>query len=148
MSIWRNINPAGAIGDFIAVWRSAGRMRWRFTLLAIAVSGTLFSMIVREEERIEPRPPEIIYITSWHANRSEAEILASNAANQVRQKQLAAEQAKRDLKVKNIYKAIGRASGMDVDAIDRQAQADQAASAAGAAKSTAGGAKSTVPKQL
>jgi len=142
MSIWRNINPAGAIGDFIAVWRSAGRMRWRFMLLAIMASGTLFSLIVSEEERIEPRPPEIFYITSWHANRSEAEILASNAANQVRQKRLAAEQAQRDLEVKNIYKAIGRASGMDVDAIDRQAQADQAASAAAAA------AKNAAPKQL
>ncbi|MDP9056445.1 MAG: hypothetical protein M3N34_03820 [Pseudomonadota bacterium] len=135
MTIWRNINPAGAIGDFIAVWRGAGRMRWRFMLLAIAVSGTLFSMVVSEEDRIEPRPPEIIYITSWHANRSEAEILASNAANHIRQKQLAAEQAKRELEVKNIYKALGRASGMDVDAIDRQAQAEQAASAAAAARS-------------
>ena len=132
MSIWRNVNPTGAIADFIAVWRSAGRMRWRFMLLALVVSGILFSGIVREEERIEPRPPQIDYITSWRADRSEAEILATNAANQRRQKQLAAEQAARDEKVKNIYKAIGRASGMDVDAIERQAKADAAASAAAA----------------
>ncbi len=130
MSIWRNVNPTGAIADFIAVWRSAGQMRWRFVLLAIVVSGILFSLIVREEQRIEPRPPEINYITSWRADRSQAEILTSNAANQRRQQWLAAEQAKRDLEVKNIYKAIGRASGMDVDAIDRQATAEQAASAA------------------
>jgi hypothetical protein len=137
MAVWKNINPGGAVADFLAVWRSAGRMRWRFMLLAIAVSGTLFSLLVREEYRIEPRPPEIIYITSWRADRSEAEILASNAANQRRQKQLAAEQAQRDEEVKNIYKAIGRASGMDVDAIDRQAKAEQAASAAAAAKNPA-----------
>ncbi len=137
MSIWRNINPTGAIGDFIAVWRSAGRMRWRFALLAIAVSGTLLSLVAREEERIEPRPPHIEYITSWRADRSEAEILASNAANARRQKQLAADQAKRDEEVRNIYKAIGRASGMDVDAIERQAKADAAASAAAAAAKTA-----------
>jgi hypothetical protein len=134
MSIWRNINPTGAIGDFIAVWRGAGRMRWRFALLALAASGTVLSLIVREEARIEPRPPHIDYITSWRADRSEAEILSSNAANERRQKQLAAEQAKRDEEVKNIYKAIGRASGMDVDAIERQAKADSAASAAAAAK--------------
>ena len=137
MAVWKNINPGGAVADFLAVWRSAGRMRWRFMLLAIAVSGTLFSLLVREEYRIEPRPPEIIYITSWRADRSEAEILASNAANQRRQKQLAAEQAQRDEEVKNLYKAIGRASGMDVDAIDRQAKAEQAASAAAAAKNPA-----------
>lgn len=134
MPNWKNINPTGAIADFIAVWRSAGRMRWRFALLAIVVSGTLFSLITREEERIEPRPPEVIYITSWRADRGEAEILASNAANQRRQKQLAAEQARRDELVKNIYKEIGRASGMDVDAIERQAKADDAASAAAAAR--------------
>jgi len=134
MSIWKNINPGGAIADFIAVWRLAGRLRWRFMALAIVVSGTLFSLVVREEERIEPRPPEITYITSWRADRSEAEILSSNAANQRRQTQLAAEQAKRDALVKNIYKAIGRASGMDVDAIDRQAQSEAAAAAAAAAK--------------
>ncbi len=127
------MNPTGAIADFIAVWRSAGRMRWRFVLLAMGVSGTLLSLVVREEERIEPRPPEINYITSWRADRGEAEILSSNATNRKRQERLAAEQAKRDLEVKNIYKAIGRASGMDVDAIDRQAQAEQAASAAKAA---------------
>lgn len=137
MSIWKNINPTGAIGDFIAVWRDAGRMRWRFVLLAVGVSGTLFSLVVREEERIEQRPPEINYITSWRADRGEAEILRSNAVNHRRQVLLAAEQAKRDLEVKNIYKAIGRASGMDVDAIDRRAKADQAASAAAAAKDSA-----------
>ena len=31
--------------------------------------------------------------------------------------------------MKNIYKAIGRASGMDVDAIERKAKAEAAASA-------------------
>lgn len=135
MSIWRNINPTGALGDFVAVWRSAGRMRWRFALLAIAISATLFSLIVREEHRIEPRPPEVDYITSWRADRSEAEIRASNIANQRRNLRLAAEQAKRDEMVKNIYRSIGRASGMDVDAIDRKAKAEDAASAAAAQKS-------------
>lgn len=137
MSIWRNINPTGAIGDFIAVWRTAGTMRWRFMLLAIAVSGTLFSLVVREEERIEPRPPEINYITSWRADRSGAEIHASNIANQRRNMRLAAEQAQRDEKVRNIYKAIGRASGMDVDGIERKAKAEDAASSAAAAKNPA-----------
>lgn len=132
MSIWRNIKPGGAIADFVAVWRSTGRMRWCFALLAIAMSATLFSLIVREEDRIEPRPPEITYITSWRADRSEAEIHASNVANQRRNARLAAEQAKRDELVKNIYRSIGRASGMDVDAIERKAKAEDAAAAAAA----------------
>ena len=36
--------------------------------------------------------------------------------------------------MRNIYKKIGRASGMDVDAIERKAQADRAAEAASKAQ--------------
>ncbi|MDE2302746.1 MAG: hypothetical protein KGK11_09330 [Sphingomonadales bacterium] len=137
MAFWRNIHPGDAIADFVAVWRSAGRLRWRFLAAAIAVTAALFSLIVRDEHRIEPRPPHIDYITSWHAGRSEAEIRASNARNQQRKEALAAEQARADEELRNIYKAIGRASGMDVDAIEREAKADQAASAAAAAHGAA-----------
>ena len=137
-SYWRNISPVGAIGDFIAVFRQAGGNRLRFALLAIVCSATVFSLIVFEEARIEPRPPEIIYINSWRANRSDAEIRASNLVNQRKKEREAAEQAKRDEEVKHIYKVIGRASGMDVDAIEAKAKADEAAEAkAAAAKSAA-----------
>ena len=36
----------------------------------------------------------------------------------------------RDEEVRQMYRTIGRASGMDVDAIERKAQADRAADAA------------------
>ena len=71
-------------------------------------------------------------ITSWPADRSLAEIKASNIVNQARKDRLAAEQAVRDEKVRNIYKTIGRASGMDVAAIERKAAEDRAAEEAAA----------------
>lgn len=128
-SYWRNINPTGAIGDFVTVFRQARGYRWRFALLAVVCTAMVFSLIVFEEARIEPRPPEIIYINSWRPGRSDAEIHASNLVNQQRKEREAAEQAVRDQQVKDIYKALGRVSGMDVDAIEAKAKADAAAEA-------------------
>ncbi len=128
-SFWKNVRPTGAIADFRAVYKTAGKHRWRFGALAAATTWLIFSLVTHEEARILPRPPAIDYITSWRPNRSDAEIIASNIANQRRKDRLAAEQAKRDDMVRGIYKTLGRVSGMDVDAIDAKAQADDAAEA-------------------
>jgi hypothetical protein len=128
-SYWQHIRPVGAIADFRAVFEGAGRHRWRFMALAAGMTFLVFSLITHEETRIPPRPPHIDYITSWHANRTDAEIIAGNIANEKRKERLAAEQAQRDEMVRGIYKTIGRVSGMDVDAIERQGRADAAADA-------------------
>lgn len=138
MSIWKNVDPVGAIADFRTVFQQAGKNRWRIAALAAAATIGLFSLMFQEEHRILPRPPQITYITSWEAGRSDAEIAASNVANQRYQDQLRAEQAKREEEVREIYKKIGRMSGMDVDEIERKAEAERAAEkAAEAAKSGA-----------
>ena len=131
--MWRDVSPGGAIGDLIAVFRQAGPSRWRMAALAALPPLGIFVVFVNEEMRGKPRPPEVTYITSWHANRSEAEIVASNLANQKRKERLAAEQARREEEVRGIYKTLGRVSGMDVDAIDKQAAAERAAEQARAA---------------
>ncbi len=132
MSYWRNINPTGAIADFRTVFQQAGRNRWRFAFLAALTTLGVFSIMVQENWK-KPRPKaEITYITSWRADRSQAEIIATNIANQKRKEARAAEQAQREEAVRNIYKKIGRASGMDVDGIERQARIDQAAETAAA----------------
>ncbi len=137
MSYWRNINPTGAIADFRTVFEQAGRNRWRFAFLAALTTLGIFSIMMQESWK-KPRPKaEITYITSWRADRSDAEITASNIANQKRKEARAAEQAKREEAVRNIYKTIGRASGMDVAAIELQAQADRAAEAAAKTKADA-----------
>lgn len=140
MSIWKNVDPVGAIADFRTVWNQAGKNRWWIALASAAATIGVFSVMVQEEHRILPRPPKVIYITSWRADRSDAEIIASNKANQVYQDKLRAEQAKRDEEVREIYKKVGRMSGMDVDAIEAKAKAEKAAEDAAKAKSTPQGA--------
>lgn len=128
-SFLRQVNPRGAIRDFAEVWRQAGKNRWRIAALSAAATGAIFSVIAQEGAIGPPIRPTIDYITVWDPHRTDAEILASNIANQKRKERLAAEQAKRDEEVRQIYKSLGRMSGMDVEAIEAQAKAERDAEA-------------------
>ena len=146
-TFFRRVNPRGAISDFVEVWRQAGRNRWRIAALSAASTGAIFSVMM-QEGAIGPIPrPKIDYITVWDPHRTDAEIMASNVENQKRKERLAAEQARRDEEVRQIYKTIGRMSGMDVDAIERKAQADREAEARAKAAATQAAPKATVVSQ-
>jgi hypothetical protein len=137
---WRQVSPRGAIADFREVWRQAGKNRWRIAAVSAACTFAIFSVMWQEEVRGLPPAPKVTYITSWSEHRTDAEIIASNIANQKRKERLAAEQAARDEEVRKIYKTIGAASGMDVEKIEREAQAERAAQEAAR--------KAAVQKQL
>ena len=124
---WRDVNVRSAWGDLRTVIQQAGPHKWRIGLLSAACTAGVFSVMWQEGGRGLPKPPVVTYITSWPANRSEAEIIASNVANQKRKEKLAAEQARREAEVREIYKKIGRYSGMDVDAIEKKAEAERRA---------------------
>ena len=125
--MWRDVSPTGAIGDLITVFRQAGPNRWRFAILAALPPLGILAVFVQEEVRGKQPPPKIDYIVSWPANRTEAEIKADIAANEKRKARFAAEEAKREELRQQLYMSLGRASGMDVDAIKRKADAERAA---------------------
>lgn len=124
---WKDVNPTGMIADFVQVWKQAGHNRWRIAALAAACTFGLFGLMSTQEAKGPHLPPKIIYISTLPAGRSYDEIMAENLANQKRKEAWAAEQARRDKEVREIYKTIGRMSGMDVDRIAREADAEQAA---------------------
>lgn len=125
--MWRDVTPRGAIADFVEVYRQSGRNRWRIGAVSAACTFALFATMWQEEARGPPPPPTITYITTFAPGRTDREIIASNIANQKRKERLAAEQAAREEEVRQIYRTIGRASGMDVDAIEARANAERAA---------------------
>lgn len=125
-SFWRNVNPTGAVGDFAAVWKQAGARRWPFVAMALATTLGVFWVIVQESWKGPPPRPQVVYINSWSADRSDAEIERTNRENQKLQDELAAEQAAREEKVKDIYRTLGKVSGMDVDRIEREAREQDA----------------------
>jgi hypothetical protein len=124
---WQHVSPTGAIGDFFTVFRQAGKNRFWIAGIAAACTGVLFGTMAAEGGKGPPAPPTITYITSYAPGRTDAEIAASNAENQRFQNYLNGEQTKRDEEARHIYKAIGRATGLDVDAMEKQAKADEAA---------------------
>jgi uncharacterized protein (UPF0335 family) len=130
MRLSSRYNPAGGIADFWNEIRRPTPYRFPVLIASLLCTGALLYLIMTESVLAEPERPKVSFISTFAQGRTDAEIIASNIANQRRQERLEAEQAKRDEDVKNAYKALGRATGLDVDAMERQAAAEKAAEAA------------------
>ncbi|MCB5426618.1 hypothetical protein H0274_15255 [Altererythrobacter sp. CC-YST694] len=126
MAFWHNVSPTGAVKDFAHLWRNNPH-RWPVLAVSIAGSVGLMAIIIPKSERIIPRQPEVTYITTYAAGRSDAEILASNLANQKKQDVLRAQEAEREEYRKNLYRQLGRMTGVDVDKMEREIKQEQAA---------------------
>jgi hypothetical protein len=127
MSFMRNINPTGAITDLRSVFREAGPARWRYAVLAAMCTFGIFGVMANQNWVGERRLPQITYINSWPADRTEAETKAFIAANQKKKDAREKAQAESEAAAQKLWMAVGRASGMDVDAIKQRAEADAAA---------------------
>ena len=125
---WAVVGVLALIVGVVVAAFIAEHVRIRMSVLLVAVLmtfGMLYSF-TRERVRIPTRPPEVTYITTFAPGRSEAEIEASNAANQKQQDALRADQAAREEEAKDAYRALGRATGLDVDAMEREIKRDEA----------------------
>lgn len=134
-------NPTGGMRDFWEFVRRPVPYRWTIWGLSLASTFLLLFFVISEEVLVPPEPPKVSFISTFAEGRSEAEIVASNIANQKRKERLAAEQAARDEQVKELYRQLGRASGMDVEAMERKIAAEKAAEAAQARAQTEAAAK-------
>jgi hypothetical protein len=120
VSYWKNISPRGAIGDLAHEWKKPNPYRWRILAVSVAATFTMMAVLIPKSERVEPREPEVTYIATFAPGRGEAEIIASNKANQIKQDRLRAEQAARDERRKEFFRTLGRATGLDVDQLEKQ----------------------------
>jgi nitrogen fixation-related uncharacterized protein len=127
-------NPAGGLADFWNEIRRPQPYRWPILLVSILPAAFMIWWGMNSTQYGEPERPTIEYITTLDPARSEAEIMAENRANQEIKDLRAAEEARIAEEKRRIYKEIGRASGMDVEAIERKAEAERAAEKAAADK--------------
>ena len=130
MSYWRRISPRGAVGDFVDEWRRPQPYRWQILGIAVAMTFALMMLFIPKSERAEPEKPRITYISTFKKGRTEAEIVASNIENQKLKDEAAAEEAAQIERRKELYRALGRATGLDVDEMERKIKQDEAADAA------------------
>ncbi|GAA0272067.1 hypothetical protein GCM10009127_10470 [Alteraurantiacibacter aestuarii] len=128
----RRISPKRAVVDLAEQWRQPTPHRW--PILGVAIAGTfaMFMLFIPDSQRIEPRRPDVIFISTWEDGRSEAEIIASNCANQQLKDELQAKLDQRAEIGRDMYRALGRATFIDVDAMEAEIAAERAAEEAAA----------------
>jgi hypothetical protein len=121
------VSPRRAVADLWKVLGAPSEFRWRGMLLAAVASGSIIYGLVGHEERALPPLPKIIYINSWRADRSEAEIIAGNIAASRQARAVAAEEERRAADIRHMYKVVGAATGLDTEAMDKQGKAEREA---------------------
>jgi hypothetical protein len=135
MRIPSRFNPASGFADF---WTQIRRPQpYRLPILGLSilpVAGMLYWGATGTVAYGEPEKPEITYITTLDPARTDAEIAAENRANQEVKDLRAAEEARIAERKRELYKSLGAAAGMDVEAIERKAEAERAAEEAAKAK--------------
>lgn len=118
MGYWSRFSPGGAFADFVEQWRQPTPYRWQILGVSVALTFTMMVLLIPESERVPPAKPEVTYISTFAPGRTEAEIIESNIANQERQDALEAERAAREERRRDAYRALGRASGFDVEELE------------------------------
>ncbi|MGX7894470.1 hypothetical protein [Tsuneonella sp. HG222] len=134
MGFWRNVSPRGAVGDFLDTWRQPQPYRWQILGIAVALTFAIMMLFIPKSERADPERPTITYISTLDETRTDAEIVASNQANQKRKEEAEAILAARVERRKELYRALGRATGVDVAEMERKIKAEEAAEAAAKAE--------------
>lgn len=124
---FRRISPRRAVTDFHDQWKQPTPHRWQILGVAMAATFAVFMLFIPDSQRAPPARPDVMLISTFEENRTEAEIIASNCANQQLKDELQARIEASEERKREIYKALGRATFIDVDAIEAEIEAEQAA---------------------
>lgn len=131
MSFFKDVSLRAAGSDLIGFLRTSGEHSpWIFLAACLPTAIIMYTFYLDTLEKAKPPPPTVTYFESWPATRTIEESKAAIAERQKLKDQMIARE-------KEAYKAFGRAVGMDVDRIEREAKAEQAAKKAAAATGAA-----------
>ena len=134
MSFFKDVSLRNAGTDLINFFRTTGtHSPWLFLAACVPTAIIIYTFYLDTLEKAKPPPPTVIYFESWPATRTIEESKAAIAEYQKRKDEMRARE-------KEAYKAFGRAVGMDVEKIEREAELERAQKDA-QAKDAAAGAK-------
>jgi hypothetical protein len=134
MSFFKDVSLRSAGTDLINFFRTTGtHSPWLFLAACVPTAIIIYTFYIDTLEKAKPPPPTVTYFESWPATRTIEESKAAIAEYQKRKDEMRARE-------KEAYKAFGRAVGMDVEKIEREAQLERAQKDA-KAKDAAAGAK-------
>lgn len=126
MRIMSKMDPVGGMRDFWTEFTRPNPYRWPILIASALMTLGLLYGIISQKDYADPPRPEVTYITSYAPDRTDAEIAASNALNQQRQEQLQELREASEERRKEIYRSLGRATGLDVDRMEAEARAEEA----------------------
>jgi hypothetical protein len=127
MRMISRFNPTSGAMDFWSEFRKPTPYRWPILGVSGLMTFGLMYLFTGESVIVPPSPPKVTYISSFAAGRSDAEIIASNIENQKNQEAIAVLLERTEERKRELYRTLGRASGMDVDEIEREADKERAA---------------------
>jgi hypothetical protein len=132
MAFFKDVSLRSAGADLLGFLRTSGRHSpWLMLAACVPTAIIMYTFYIDAMDKATPPPRDIIYFESWPATRSLDESKTAIAERQQRKDEMRARE-------KEAYKAFGRAVGMDVDRIEREAMLEQAAKKAAASQSAAG----------
>lgn len=116
MGFFRDISPIRAVGDIKAYWFDQQEHKWRFLALSLAATVTIFGAFFSESGfEVQWKRPEITWVTSLDAGRSDTQIAAENIANQAKQDKREAERLAREEERKAQFRRLAEQLGMDTE---------------------------------
>ena len=132
MSFFKDVSLRTAGPDLISFFRTTGtHSPWLFLAACVPTAIIIYTFYIDTLEKAKPPPPTVTYFESWPATRTIEESKAAIAEYQKQKDEMRARE-------KEAYKAFGRAVGMDVEKIEREAQLERAQKDAQAEDAAAG----------
>ena len=122
-------NPVGGFQDFWDEFRKPNPYRWPVLLVSMTITGSLVYVFGQERVYVPPERPNVTYITSFEPGRTDAEIQQSNQENQRNQDAIRALEERQIERRRELYRQLGRATGVDVDAMEAEIEAERSAEA-------------------
>ncbi|WP_226019120.1 hypothetical protein [Novosphingobium sp. FKTRR1] len=124
---FRDVSPRRAVLDLWQFLGAPREFRWTGLFLAACVTGGIFVLMINQGWRGMPRRPEVIYIQSWRADRSDAEIIAGNIEATRKARAEAAEEEFHAENIRKMYKTVGAATGLDTQKMYDDGKAEREA---------------------
>ena len=112
-AFFRNVSPRRALVDLWQVLGAPSEYRAIALVLAAMITGGIFFVMSNQGGRGLPRPPVVTYFPSLLEGRSDAEILAENRIASAKARAEEAEEEASAERVRQMYKAVGNATGVD-----------------------------------
>ena len=122
MKMLKDVSVGGGLRDLFTLLRRHPKEQALPALLALGCSAFMFILFIIDPKinTDMPKTQKIVYVENWSLERTDEEIMADRWNVQCRKD-------KHETKRREAMKSLGRMSGMDVEAIERQAKADRLA---------------------